>query len=53
MMIMIVDVVMGVADEEESVDADEEEIKEMMKKKKLLNLQVYSITLGMTHQLKP
>lgn len=52
MMIMIVGGVMDVADEEESVDVDEEEIKEMMKKKKLLNLQVYLIILGMTHQLK-
>jgi len=52
MMIMIVDGVMGVADEEESMDAGEEEIKEMMKRKKLLNLQVCSIILGMTHQSK-
>lgn len=52
MMIMIVDGDMGVADEEESVDAVEGEIKEMMKRKKLLNLQVYLIILGMTHQLK-
>lgn len=51
-MIMIVDGVMGAVDEEESVDVAEGEIKEMMKRKKLPNLQVYSIILGMTHQLK-
>ena len=52
MMIMIVDGDMGVADEEENVDAVEGEINEMMKRKKLLKLQVYLIILGMSHQLK-
>ncbi len=39
---------MDAADEEENVDAVGGEIKEKMKKKKLLNLQVYLIILEMT-----
>ena len=52
MMIMIVDVVMDVVGEEENGDAVEGEIKDMMRKKKLRNLQVYLIISEMIHQLK-
>lgn len=52
-MIMTVEGAMDAADEEENVDAVEGEIKEKMKKKKLLNLQVYLIILEMTQHYNP
>ena len=53
MMIMIVGGATDAVDGEENVDAVVVEIKKRTKRKKLLNLQVYLIILGMTHQLKP